>query len=450
VADVTIDLGPQGPRGRAVVLGFGGRTYSDRFDVESGFQREAFLHRAQADLGLGAEQLPLVEGDILRMARAADSEDGDEDDFRSYTCAELDGGDFSARPLIEGVLYDGLPTIIGAPFKTCKSLVAMDAALSIASGNPWLGYFPVPERRRVSYFFGEGGSSVCQEYARRVALSRTGPLRDVPGLEVVFQVPRFEDGAEMRRLRRHLERTRSEVVFFDNLMLCLSGEMAGVVFHVGGVLGSVLRLCAEAGATPVFVHHFKKARAVATEPGQLFDLTQAGVAEFAGQWCLLTRRRQYDPRLPGTHRLWLTVGGRLGQSGLHALNIEELPGAKDAPRVWRVDRSDAAEAEQSDAADAPGAGERLEDDVRRLAAAAARFPNGETARSLRAAAKIGQSYFPAAVEAALARGLIVCCPVRKGPALKPFKGFRPADCSPPSPGPLFAGLEPGWETEVVL
>jgi hypothetical protein len=191
----------------------------------------------------------------------------------------------------------------------------------------------------VVYFTGEGGPCVTQEYGRRIAASKGIRLADATQLKWCFTVPRLEDPRDLEEFCRELDQTPAEVVFLDNLMLCLSGNDAGNIYKMGGILGNVIHLCSERNVTPVFVHHFKRTRANADPhaPGELIDLTQAGAAEIAGQWWLLTRRESYDPSQPGKHRLWLSVGGRVGHSSLHALDIHE--GSRDDPggRRWEVE-----------------------------------------------------------------------------------------------------------------
>ena len=151
---------------------------------------------------------------------------------------------------------------------------------------------------------------------------------------------------DMDAFAKVLQETAAEVVILDNLMLCLSGDNAGNVYSMGGILGNAVRLCSERGATPVFIHHFKRTRATADPyaPGELIDLTQAGVAEIAGQWMLLTRRQPYNPAEAGEHRLWLNIGGRMGHSSLHALDVHEGSRADPMGRRWEVELHSADEA----------------------------------------------------------------------------------------------------------
>jgi hypothetical protein len=53
-------------------------------------------------------------------------------------------------------------------------------------------------------------------------------------------------------------------------------------------------------------------------------LAGAGVAEFARQWMLLSRREAYDPgKAPGPHKLWFQVGGGFGHGSLWGLEVQE-------------------------------------------------------------------------------------------------------------------------------
>jgi hypothetical protein len=322
------------------------------------------------------------------------------DRFPLVTCATLDSEDYTPRAIIEEMLFAESPTVCGGMFKTLKSLLAMDVAISVATGRAFLGKFPVVKPLRVVYFTGEGGPSVAQEYARRIAASKDLRLANATNLHWCFRVPRFEDLGDLDAIQRVYDQTGAELMVFDNLMLCLSGDNAGNVYKMGNVLGNVIRVCTERGITPVFVHHFKRNRGTADlySPGELLDLTQAGAAEVAGGWLLLARRESFDADQPGEHKLWLTAGGRVGHSSLHALNVHEGKRSDPGGRRWEVEIFEASEVRQEKAEQAQAARDEkrrakaaaeLEADRRELVKTATRLKKPQTKTALRDAACLG-------------------------------------------------------------
>ena len=156
--------------------------------------------------------------------------------FPLVSSSTLDSADYTASPIITETLFAGSPAVIGGMFKTGKTLLATDVAISIATGRPFLGAWTVPEPRDVIYFTGEGGPSVAQEYGRRIAASKGLFLNDVANLHWCFSVPRLEDLRDLDAFAKVLDDTAAEVAILDNLMLCLSGDNAGNVYSMGGVL----------------------------------------------------------------------------------------------------------------------------------------------------------------------------------------------------------------------
>ena len=67
------------------------------------------------------------------------------------------------RWLIEGLWADQAVGIVGGEPKCCKSFLALDMAVAVASGQPCLRRFPVPYKGRVFLFAAEDALHVVRE-----------------------------------------------------------------------------------------------------------------------------------------------------------------------------------------------------------------------------------------------------------------------------------------------
>jgi hypothetical protein len=215
-------------------------------------------------------------------------------------------------------------------------LVGIAGAVAIASGRPFLNLFTVSSPCKVVYFSGEGGPGVAQDYGRRIAKSHGLTLGELENLRWCFTLPRLENLSDLDEFAKVLDDTGPAVVFLDNTTLCMPGDRASVVMAMGQLFANAIRICTERNVTPAFIHHFKRNRVDQFAPGDLADLTQAGAAEIAGQWWLLTRREAFNPDRPGEHKLHLVIGGRAGHSSLHALDVQEGRRSDPGGRRWEV------------------------------------------------------------------------------------------------------------------
>jgi hypothetical protein len=341
--------------------------------------------------------------------------------FAPVTTAELAAR--AKRPTwrVEGLLVAGLAGVIGAAKKTLKTSIAVDLTVSQATATPFLGHFTVDRPARTVLISGESGDWALYETVRRVCEARGLRPDDVPALWD-FELPQMANDGHMRELEDGLRRLGVESAIIDPLYLALlAGQRdmsASNLFDTGPLLMAATRACLRAGATPTYVHHAGKGaaalRARTGEPLDLDDLSFSGVAEFARQWILLSRREAFDPGT-GTHRLWMSAGGSAGQSGLWAVDVEEGTLGKDfGGRRWDVTVRSGTEASEAQAErklaekDRRKAAQAKRDGTSVLAALDALAPEGGPVSRQRVRDRVGFSgeRFNLAVAALLAEGVL--------------------------------------------
>jgi hypothetical protein len=256
----------------------------------------------------------------------------------SKTFAEAD---YKPEWLVKGVLAKDKPIILGGPRKALKTSVLADLVISLGSGTPFLGQFPIPKKLRVAFLSGESGDHTIQETALRICDAKRVKLQEVDVLWG-FDLPQLANSSHMAEVQRGITEHGITFLVIDPLYLCLlAGVGEGTVdaknlFQMGPLFAQVSKTLLSAGCTPMLSHHTIKRPPNPFEPLDLEDLAYAGVQEFARQWILLSRRERYEPGT-GTHKLWIEYGASTGQSGQWGLDIEEgVLGDNFTGRKWGV------------------------------------------------------------------------------------------------------------------
>lgn len=302
--------------------------------------RRRRLHFAAAEIVRDLQSgWPAAEA-AEKLAEAIKSLDPDTgDEWRLIDDAAFEADVVDHAYLVGGILAAKQPCVVGGFYKSLKTTICIELAVSLASGTPFLGRFEIPQPRRVVIFSGESGQSTLQEIVRRVRESKGLAVEHVASnLLWNTRVPSLGNPRHLAAVRRSIEKAKADVVIFDPLYQMLSANTeASNLFAVGGELAKISRLADDTGATPIVCHHTRTTLANPFGEPQLQDLAWAGIREWARQWLLLGRREAYDPASAGSHRLWLSVGGSAGHSGLWGVDVQEGSRGDAEGRTWATE-----------------------------------------------------------------------------------------------------------------
>jgi hypothetical protein len=428
---IEVFCGPQSGNGKpqrtVVVRNFDGREYQDKIDTDSGFQRQAMLERAAEQFGVDDDQLSDVDREIVRQAGIEDqrAEAGDGKEPLPFTKL-LTGGELLAldlRPsfLVNGVLVEGQPMVVGGRSKTLKTGIACDLVVSLGSGTPFLDRFDT-RQVAVGFWSGESGAATIRETAKRIAEARVVALGET-WTYWSFDLPRLSDLRHLDALEETIRGRGLKVAVLDPLYLALlspeTASGASNVFLMGSLLQGLTRLGQRTGCTIILLHHFRKGGlADDANPAGLEELAQSGVAEWARQWLLLQRRIPYQN--DGNHALWMRCGGSAGHSSLWGVVIDEGTIDPDTGegRRWDVTVSAAADARNEAERDKENrkAAEKEKREAEHrdaLLDALKANPQGETEKGLRTESGLNPKNFKKAIAFLIQEGRATRCKVIK-------------------------------------
>jgi len=168
------------------------------------------------------------------------------------------------RPLVAGYLYPNQQHVVFGEPASFKTFIALDLALSVASGRKWLGTIPVTQTG-VVFFAGEASETVRVRIAAWCAARGLSPddIKRLP-FTLVNAVPTFgrgEDGLNdaIRRVREAEQGTGEPVglVVFDNMtrMLAAAGLSNTDTGEYGRVFGDLDRFVHDTRAATLTIYH---------------------------------------------------------------------------------------------------------------------------------------------------------------------------------------------------
>ena len=308
------------------------------FEVFAVFEANGDFTKAASMLAENGFTPPVPSVDLSGILSQVLPPEKKEDDnpFKIWTCQELMQADLKQEFLIENVLVEGQPCIIGGPKKCLKTSIMLDMAVSLATGVSFLRRFEVAVPKRVLVMSGESGLVTIRNTIRRIAESADLEPEEIDNLFICDRVPRLDNISHIAILRKTLEEFHPDVVVFDPAYLMLTTDKPESLFATGGQLLAISLLCQIHGATIIIAHHNSKSSNVIGRTPDLDDLSWSGFAEFARQWILVSRNKVFDP-MTGDQHIKMVVGGSYGHGGEYDIRIQE---GVFPDRHWEVEMMD--------------------------------------------------------------------------------------------------------------
>lgn len=218
--------------------------------------------------------------------------------WRIVTAAKLPAHPPEQRWLIEHLWATEAVGIIGGEPKCGKSFLALDLAVSVASGTACLGRFPVARPASVLLFAAEDPLHVVRERLQGITAARGVPLQNLPLFVITAPRLRLDDQADRERLTTTVEKINPTLLVLDPFVRLHSID-ENAAGEVAPLLAFLRHLQRKHHLAVALVHHARK-DAGRARPGQALR----GSSEFHawGDSNLYLRRRHQALHLSVEHR----------------------------------------------------------------------------------------------------------------------------------------------------
>ncbi len=222
------------------------------------------------------------EQDVLPVIRAADIADGDD----------------GARWLIESLWARAGVGILGGAPKSCKSWLALEMAVAVASGAPCLGAFGVEDAGPVLVYMAEDAAPVIKARLFGICRHRGLDLGALPVHVITASALRLDRARDQARLRAAVATYAPRLLVLDPFVRLhrIDENDAG---QVSALLGYLREMQRAHDVAVVVVHHARK-NGAAGQPGQ--SLRGSGDFFAWADSLLYTRRHRGQLLLAVEHR----------------------------------------------------------------------------------------------------------------------------------------------------
>ncbi|MGH9319436.1 MAG: AAA family ATPase [Vicinamibacteria bacterium] len=199
--------------------------------------------------------------------------------------------------LVDGLWGESAVGVIGGAPKSCKTWLALEIAVAVASGRPCLDRFQVSQRGRVLVYAAEDAPEQIRERIEGLARARRANF-DILDVQLILEPSlRLDRSEHLARLRQTLARHRPKLLVLDPYVR-LQRVDENDATKVSAVLAVLRELSRTFHLAIILVHHTRK------NPSEQAGLTLRGSSDFHawGDSNLYLRRRRGDLLLTSEHR----------------------------------------------------------------------------------------------------------------------------------------------------
>ena len=190
----------------------------------------------------------------------------DDDPLPVVRAAELDDGDARPHWLVDTLWGRAAVGVLGGAPKSCKSWLALDLAVSVATGTPCLGTFDVDDPGPVLLYMAEDAAPVVKARLAGICRTRAVDLANVPLHVITAPVLRLDRGRDQARLRVAVQRHAPRLLVLDPFVRLhrIDENDAG---EVSALLGYLRALQRQYDVAVLVVHHARKNGATGAQAG---------------------------------------------------------------------------------------------------------------------------------------------------------------------------------------
>ncbi len=188
--------------------------------------------------------------------------------------------------------------LLGGHAKACKTYLAAELSLAVASGKPALGRFAVPRPGPVLFFGAEDSLAALRSRFEGLAITRGCVLDHLAVFLIDVPVLRLDSAQDLKRLRVAIASCKPRLVVLDPFVRLVGRIDENSAADVSAVLGALRTIQRDLDVAILLTHHTRKSPV--SHPNQAFR----GSTDFAA-WSdsnLLLARKDKHLVLTVEHR----------------------------------------------------------------------------------------------------------------------------------------------------